>query len=108
MKVLSDFIEEVLEECIWSILVTIGFGFTSDLTNKTIDLIFWEEFWNPTRRQEIIDVNKELIILNLSIGQDEEELISGDTSFGEHRLDISLEIIHVVLCGDNNSDDIIS
>jgi len=84
MKILSYFIKEVFEKLIWGILISVGFSFTSDFTNKTIDLIFWEKFWNPTRGQEIIDVNKELVIRNLTIGQDEQELISSYTCFSEH------------------------
>ena len=67
MEVLSDFIEEEVEEGIWSVLVASTFGFGSDLTQESIDLILGEELWDPTRGQEIVNVNEELVISDLGI-----------------------------------------
>jgi hypothetical protein len=46
MEVLSSLVQEELEELIGSILVPVGLGLTSDLSEETVELILGEELWN--------------------------------------------------------------
>jgi hypothetical protein len=48
MEVLSDLVEEELEELVWSVLVAGTLGFSSDLSEEAIKLILGEELWDPT------------------------------------------------------------
>lgn len=48
MKVLSSLIQEEDEKIIRCVLEAIGLGFTSNLAEKSIKLIFGEELWNVT------------------------------------------------------------
>jgi hypothetical protein len=54
---------------VWCVKDTHGFGFTTDLTKDSINLIRGEELWDVTRRQDIVDVDKELVVNDLRVGQ---------------------------------------
>jgi len=108
MKVLSHLAQEVLEQLIRSIQEASALGRRADLTEEAIELILREEFGDPARREEIIDVDEELVIGDLSISKDEEQLVAGDSSLLEHALNISLQVVHVVVRCHHDSDDIVA
>ena len=69
----------------------------------TIKLIDWIQVSNPARRQKIVNVDQELLLSNLTICQDEKNLLSSDTGFLVHTLDVSLKITHLVSRIDHDS-----
>ena len=108
MEVLSSLAQEEIEKLIRSIEITSLLSFSSNLTKNTIKLVLSEQFWDPTRRKDIVDVDEELIVSDLTVSQDEENLSTLDTSLKVHALNISLEIVHTVIGGHNNTNDIIT
>jgi len=96
MEVLSYFVEQEAEESIWGVIETGALGFSSDFTQECVKFVLGKELWNVSRRQQVINVNQEFVISDLSISQDEQQSIALGTSFGEHVLDVDLEISQLV------------
>lgn len=102
VEVLLHLVDEEVLQAFGSIENALGLGLTTDLAVDTIKFIGSEELGNVTGGQNIIDVDEELLIDDLRIGQDEEHLLALDTSLHEKGLDVGLEIGESVVGGNNN------
>lgn len=108
MEVSSHLVEEEVEEFIWDIVASGLLGFGPNLTDETVELVLREEVRDPSSGQEIVNVDQEFLVSNLSISKDEEELGTRYTCLGEHGLDVSLEVSKLVAGSNDDSDDIVS
>jgi hypothetical protein len=79
VEILSCLAKEELKQLVWCIKVASLLSFRSDFSKDSIEFIFWEKLRNPTRRKNIVDINEELIIGNLTISKNEKDLCSLDT-----------------------------
>jgi len=103
VKVLTDLVEEEGKECLGGIAVAICLGLSSDLAEVSVELVGWEEFRDPARREQIVDRNKESVLGDLGVGEEEEQCGARDTSLDEHALDINEELVEPVAGGDYNT-----
>jgi len=94
-------------ELLWSVLVSVVLGCSSDLAVDTVKLILGEELWNVTGSKNIIDEDKESVINNLRVSKEEESMILLDSSSHEESLDVSLQIGYSIVGGDDNSEDFV-
>jgi hypothetical protein len=108
VEILSSLILEVLKDSIHVVSNTLTLSLSSEFTKDGIKLLCGEQLWDPTRGQKIVEVHKELIFWNLTISDDEQKLLSSNTSLLIHVLDIGLKVVLVVGIVDLDSHDIIS
>jgi len=108
VEVLADLVNEELEEGAGGILNTLGFGLSADLADDTIKFVLSEELGNVTSREDIVDVNEEIILDNLGVSQDEEGGLANNTSLHEDSLNVGLKVTLVVVRGNHNSENVLS
>jgi len=108
VKVLSGLAQEEVKELVRGIEVAGLLGFGSNLSENAVELVLSEELRNPTRGKNIVDVHEELVVGDLSVGQDEQELSTSNTGFEVHILNVGLKIVHAVVGSHNNADHIIA
>ena len=89
-----------------AIFSRIGFALTFYFTTNVIDhgLFFVEgiKVGDFSGRQQIVDVNEESFVCNLSFGEEEKYLFFLGTAFEEHILKISFEVVHTVRGGNRD------
>ena len=91
-----------------SVLNTVGFSLRSDFTDDTINFILGEKFWNVTGGNDIVNVNKEIILYYLGVSQNEHRGLANNTSLHVGRLDVNFEISLAIIGSDHNSEDILT
>jgi len=108
VEVFAHLVNEELEEGARGILNTLGLSLSAALANDTIKLILSEELRNVTSGEDIVDVDKEIILDDLGISQDEEGGLANNTRLHVGGLDVSLKVHLVVVGGNNNSEHVLS
>lgn len=104
VQVLANLVNEEVEQSVRSIFTALGLGLTANLTENTVKFILGEQVGNVTGRQDIIDEDEEMLLRDLSISQDEKGWCALDTRLGVSSLNISLQIVGIVVRRYNNSE----
>lgn len=107
MEVLSHVVQIELEDFVRSVLAASSLCRCSHLSKDSVQFVLWEDIGNPAAGEDIIDVHKELLFCDLSVGQNEENLGPGNSRFLVETLEVSFEVSHSVVGGDNDSDDFV-
>jgi len=65
VQVSADLVDEEVEDWALSVLNTVRSSLRSNFTDDTVNFILSEQFWNVAGRNDIVDINEEVILYNL-------------------------------------------
>lgn len=74
MEVLPDFVQVVVEDLVRSVLAASGLRLSANFAQDTVEFVLCENVWDPAARQDVVDIDEELLFCDLCVRKNEEKL----------------------------------